>query len=142
MCTRFRWSAAALFLTLIATAPTLAAGEPVTLAVQSTPGQTPSVLPAALRPATTPAVDTSLTRLQPVQVAQVPSYSITTPTLLSAGMQPIGFQGSGANNKRHVTWALYGAAIGLGIGLLDGDNEISNTLIGAGVGFGLSFALR
>jgi hypothetical protein len=144
MCTRFRWPALALFLTLIATAPTLAAREPVTLAVQPTLGQTLSVLPDALRPAMTPAVDTSLTRLQPVQVAQVPSYSITTPTLLSAATQPIGFQGSrayGANN-RHIRWAIYGAVIGLAVGLIDGHDEVSKTLIGAGVGFGLSFVLQ
>jgi len=127
----------------MATAPTLAAGESVSLAVQPTLGQAPSVLPDTLRPVTTTAVDTSLTRLEPVQVAQVPSYSITTPTLLSAATQPIGFQGSrNGANSRHTTWALYGAAIGLAVGLIDGNNEIGSTLLGAGVGFGLSFVLK
>jgi hypothetical protein len=143
MCTRLRWLALALFLTLIAAAPTLAAPDSATPAIQPSLGLTLSVLPDSLRPATTSTVDTSLTRLQPVQVAHVPSYSITTPTFLSAGTQPIGFQGSRANgaNNRHVRWAIYGAAIGLAVGLIDGNDEVRDTLLGAGIGLGLSFVI-
>jgi hypothetical protein len=141
MCNRLRWSTLALFLALMAVAPSFA--DTAAPAVPLSIGQTHSVLPDSLRPAVTPAVDTSLTQLQPVQVARVPSYSITTPTVLTAGTQPIGFQGSGSpSNNRHLRWAMYGAAIGLAVGLIDGDNEITNTLIGAGVGLGLSFVIR
>jgi hypothetical protein len=129
---------------LVAIAPTLAANEPPALSgpIQLSLGETRTVLPDSLRPAVTTAANSPVTQLEPVQVARVPSYSVTTPTVLAAGAQPIGSQGGSGAQNRHVRWALTGAAIGLAVGLIDGDDVIERTLIGGGIGFGLSFVLR
>jgi hypothetical protein len=140
MCNTLRWSVLSLFVTLMAAPLASAAGTP------AAPGESPETTVRSPRglitadPAPAQAVaERSLTTLQPVQLARVPSYSVTTPTLLATGAQPIQFQGRGMQN-RHVRWALTGAAIGLIVGLLDED-PVENALLGAGIGFGLSFVI-
>ena len=147
MCSRFRWLALLLFAGLIAVPPAWAANDGNSTGSQVTvlSSTSPTALTAAAQPATAAVLDASLTQLRPVQMARVPSYTVTSPTLLAPGADQIGFQRTSARSdtsNRHVRWALYGAVIGLAVGLIDGDHEVSNTLIGAGIGFGLSFVLR
>ena len=147
MCSRFRWLALLLFAGLITVSPSWAANDANSVGSQVTllSSTSPTALSTAIQPATAAVLDPSLTQLRPVQMARVPSYTVTSPTLLATGADQIGFQRTGARSgtsNRHVRWALYGAVIGLAVGLIDGDNEVSNTLIGAGIGFGLSFVMR
>jgi hypothetical protein len=81
-------------------------------------------------------------QLEPVRLTRVPTYAASTAALLAAESQPIGFQNRVDTSNRHVRWAIYGAAIGLAVGLIDGHDELSDTLIGAGIGLGLSFVVR
>jgi len=122
----FRWFAFCVFLTLLAVAPALAAGTSSAVVAPT----------AQLAPAT---LDASL-QLQPVHIASVPSYTASTEALLSAGTQPLGLQTiRGIDNSRHVRWTIIGALAGLAVGVINGDNKLNDTLIGAGIGLGLSF---
>jgi hypothetical protein len=133
-----RWLLAAAAVTLLSVSTALAApttsGEvDWTVTMPAPAGVT------ALQPATVEA-GTATLQLRPVQIARVPGYGLTNSTLFSTGSQAVGFQTGRSNawGNRHVQWAVYGAAIGAIIGLIDED-PFQNALIGGAIGFGLSF---
>ncbi len=76
-----------------------------------------------------------------MQLASVPAYTGFDTTLLATQTQPLlQLERQQGGMNRHVQWAIYGAAIGLIVGLIDED-PIEKGLIGGVVGFGLSFVI-
>jgi hypothetical protein len=80
-------------------------------------------------------------QLRPMQLATVPPYTGFDTTLLATQTQPLlQLERQQGGMNRHVQWAIYGAAIGLIVGLID-DDPIEKGLIGGVVGFGLSYVI-
>ena len=86
--------------------------------------------------------DPTALELRPVQMASVPFNTLSTATLLPAKSQAVGFQMSSRHfgGNRHLTYAIAGAAIGAIAGAI-GSDPAGKALIGAAVGFGLSYAV-
>jgi hypothetical protein len=133
------WFAGAVLAALLSVSPALAAGDTRAADVDWTAVRPSPTVAAALQ-APASGMETPSLELRPVQIAYSPTYGLSSSTLLSAGNQAVGFQAKRANANRHVQWAIYGAAIGLVIGLID-DDPVQNALIGGAIGFGLSYVI-
>lgn len=136
------WFVGAALAALFSVSPVLAAPGTSAADVEWTAVQPSPAVATALQAPTSGTERPSL-ELRPVQMVYAPTYGLSNSTLLSAGNQTVGFQARRADGwgNRHVQWAVYGAAIGLVIGLLD-DDPVQNALIGGAIGFGLSYVVR
>jgi len=132
-----RWAAISLFAVLVAVSPALAATD-----TPQSFNDLKLTLPApTVQPGSSGAVNPTELQLPPMQLASVPAYTGFDTTLLATQTQPLlQLERQQGGMNRHVQWAIYGAAIGLIVGLIDED-PIEKGLIGGVVGFGLSFVI-
>jgi hypothetical protein len=119
--------ALSILLTLLIVAPSRAAGTP-------SPVLTPTVQ------ASMATLDASL-QLQPMHSAGVTTYTATTDALLGLGTQPLGAQRAAYDSSRHLRWTIIGAIAGLAVGVINHEDRLADTLLGGGIGLGLSFVV-
>jgi hypothetical protein len=141
-----RWSAFSLFTALIAVSPVLAANDGATSRGEfqlTLPSSAALSAPASL-PTPTGVANPSELQLRPMRLASVPAYTGFDTTLLATQSQPLlqlSDQRAQGVMSRPVQWAIYGAAIGLVVGLIDED-PFERALIGGAIGFGLGYVIR